>query len=152
MNTSTIPARRTDAVTQFSVFTPNRLGRLHDLTSALSSHGVDILAVTVLDTSESSIIRIIVDDPDQARELLDKHGFPFTESDVLVVEIDSATRVNELMSALLEAELNVNYLYCFIPHPHGKSMLAFSMEDNELAAKALAKRGFKVLRQGEISR
>lgn len=147
-----IPARRADAVTQFSVFTANRLGRLHDLIALLSTHSVDVLALTVLDTSDSSILRIVVDDPDMARDLMMEHDFPFTESPLLVVELDSATKLNELMSALLEAELNINYLYCFIPHPHGKSVLALSMEDNELAEKVLLKHNFKILRQADVSR
>jgi hypothetical protein len=93
-----------------------------------------------------------VDDPDKARELMLKHGFPFTESDVLVVEVDSATELNHVMTGLLEAELNINYLYSFIPHPRGKSLLALSMEDNEIAEQVLSQRGLRVLRQADISR
>lgn len=143
---------RRDAVTQFSVFTANRLGRLHDLIGVLNASGVDVLALTVLDTTDSSILRLVVDDPDRTRQLLDRNGFPYTESDVLVVELEGATKLNGLMSALLEAELNVNYLYCFIPHPHGRAIMALSMEDNELAERVLAKHGFRVLRQADISR
>lgn len=139
-------------MTQFSVFTANRLGRLHDLIGLLSSNSVDVLAMTVLDFTESSILRIVVDDPDKARELMLKHNFPFTESAIVAVEIADVTKLNMLMAALLEAELNINYLYCFIPHPHGKSILALSMEDNELAEKVLGKHAFKVLRQADISR
>ena len=147
-----IPARRSDSVTQFSVFTANRLGRLHDLVSLLSSHQVHVLALTVLDTTDSAIIRLVTDDPDRARELLHKNEFPYTESDLLVVEVDSATELNNLMSALLEAEINVNYLYSFIPHPQGKSILALNMEDNEMAEKVLQRHQFRVLKQSDISR
>ena len=117
MNTQAIPARRPEAVTQFSVFTANRLGRLHDLIGLLSKHKVDVLALTVLDTSDSAILRLVVDDPDNARDLMKEHDYFFTENSMVVVEIEAA-KLNELMSALLEAELNINYLYSFIPHPH----------------------------------
>ena len=147
-----IPARRADPVKQFSVFTANRLGRLYDLVALLSSHEVHVLALTVLDTTDSAIIRLVVDDPDQARGLLLRNGFPFTESPLLVVEVDSATKLNELMAAMLEAELNINYLYSFIPHPQGKSILALSMEDNEMAEKVLQNHLFRVLKQADISR
>jgi len=147
-----IPARQPERVKQFSVFTANRLGRLHDLTHLLGSHSVHIVALTVLDTTDSAILRFVVDDPDRARELLLEHGFPFTESDLLVVEVDAATRLNELMSALLAAEININYLYSFIPHPQGKSILALSMEDNEMAEQVLRRHEFRVLRQMDISR
>ena len=92
MQPKTTPARQPEAVTQFSVFTPNRLGRLHDLVGMLAAHGVHVLALTVLDTTDSAIIRFAVDDPDRARGLLVNHGFPFTESQLLAVEADAAPR------------------------------------------------------------
>ncbi len=152
MSAKTTPARRLDTVKQFSVFTANRLGRLHDLVSLLGSHNVHVLALMVLDTTDSGIIRLVTDDPDQARELLQKHEFAFTESELLVVEMDAATDLNSLMTALLEAEININYLYSFIPHPQGKSILALSMEDSEMAEKVLRQHQFRVLRQADISR
>jgi hypothetical protein len=57
-----------------------------------------------------------------------------------------------LIAALLEAELNINYLYSFIPHPHGKSVVGLSMEDNEMAEQVLRQHQFPVLRQADISR
>lgn len=152
MPVETIQSRGPEAVVQFSVFTPNRLGRLHDLVSLLGAHGVHVLALTVLDTTDSAIIRIVVDDPDKARELLHTEDFPFTESRLVVVEVNSPDELNRLMTALLEAELNINYLYSFIPHPHGKSILGLSMEDNELAEQVLKRYQFPVLKQSDISR
>ncbi len=152
MAVKSIPARRPEAVRQFSVFTANRLGRLHDLARLLSSRNVHILGLTVLDTTDSSILRVVVDDPDQARELMLVNGFPFTESELLVVELDSATKLTDLMAALLEAELNINYLYSFIPYPEGKPVLGLSMEDNDMAEQVLKRHQFRVLRQMDISR
>ena len=152
MVTRAIRARQPDAVTQFSVFTANRMGRLHDLIALLSSNSVHVLAVTVLDTTETAIIRLVVDDPQAARRLLEENGFAFTECKLLVVEIEGATQLPELMSAFLEAEVNVNYMYCFIPHPQGKSILGVSMEDNEIGEKVLTQHGFRVLRQSDVSR
>ncbi|MDB6056874.1 MAG: acetolactate synthase [Verrucomicrobiales bacterium] len=128
------------------------MGRLYDLIQILSSHSITVLATTVLDTTDSAIIRIIVDDPDQARELLTKEGFAFTESEMIAVELDSATNLNKLMAALLEAELNMNYMYSFIPQSNGKSMLALNMEDNDIGEKVLKNHQFHVLKQSDISR
>ena len=152
MEINAIVGRQPDRVQQFSVFTANRLGRLHDLFQLLSSHDVHVLAVTILDTTDSAIIRLVVDDPEKARGLLTKQGFPFTESDLLVVEVDATTRVNEVMAALLEAEINLNYLYSFIPHHQGKSLVALSIEDFEIAEQVLKRHQFRVLRQADISR
>ena len=152
MTSNTIQGRQPDLVQQFSVFTPNRLGRLHELVGLLGSHNVHVLALTVVDTTESAIIRIVVDDPDRAAGLLEKHGFPYTGSRLVVVEVASSEELNRLMAALLEAELNVNYLYSFIPHPHGKSLLGLGMEDNEMAEEVLRRHQFTVLRQADLSR
>jgi hypothetical protein len=151
MPTQVAKARRPEAVVQFAVFTPNRLGRLHDLVSLLGAQGTHVLALTVLDTTDSAIIRLIVDEPENARDLLAKEGFPFSESRVVVVEV-TPTELSRMMAVLLEAEININYLYSFIPHPHGKSILALSMEDNELAEQALRRHQFRVLHQADISR
>jgi hypothetical protein len=151
MVTETTQAGRRDQVIQFAVFTPNRLGRLYDLIRLLATQGVHILALTVLDTTDSAIIRMVVDDPDGARGLLVREGFAFSESSLLAVEVNP-TDLASLMSVLLEAELNVNYLYSFIPHPHGKSLVALSLEDNELAEQALHRHQFRTLRQADLSR
>jgi hypothetical protein len=147
----TTKARRPDAVIQFSIFTPNRLGRLNDLIRLLMARGVHALGLMVLDTTDSAIIRLVVDDPDKGRELLVQEGFPFTESNLVVVEVNS-TDMNRLMAALLEAELNINYLYSFIPQPAGKPILGLSMEDNETAEQALRRHQFRTLKQSDISR
>jgi hypothetical protein len=141
-----------EAVVQFSVFTPNRLGRLHDLVRLLATRGVLVLAMTVLDTTDSAIVRFVVDDPDKARKLLAEEKFPFTESHLVVAEVASPDELTRLMSALLEAELNINYLYSFIPHPNGKSILGLSLEDNEMAEQVLTRHQFRVLRQADILR
>jgi len=152
MTTRVARGRQPDPVTQFSVFTENRMGRLHDLIGLLSSNSVHVLAVTVLDATETAIIRLVVDDPQAARRLLQDHGFAFTTCELLVVELAAATQLPELMAAFLEAEVNVHYMYCFIPHPQGKSILGVSMEDNEVGEKVLTQRGFRVLRQSDVSR
>jgi hypothetical protein len=144
-------AARPDSVIQFAVFTPNRLGRLHDLIGLLGTHGVHVLALMVLDTTDSAIIRLVADDPDRARALLVKEGFPFTESKLVVVEVNSP-ELGRLMAAMLEAELNINYLYSFIPHPRGKSIIGLSVEDNDLAEQTLRRHQFQTLKQVDISR
>jgi hypothetical protein len=152
MPTGIAQGRQREKVKQFSVFTANWLGRLHELIGLLSSRTVHILALTVLDTTDSAIMRLVVDDPEQARSLLVDHGFAFTESELLVVELDTTSDLSGLMAALLQAEINVHYLYSFIPHPGGKSLLALSIEDYEVAEQALTKHQFRVLRQADISR
>ena len=151
MPIQTAKGPRRDPVVQFSVFTPNRLGRLHDLIRLLAADSVHVLGIMVLDTTDSSIIRLVVDDPERARNLLQREGFPFTESRLVVAEV-RPTDLTKLMSALLEAELNINYLYSFIPRPRGEPILGLSLEDNETAEQALKRHQFRILRQADLSR
>jgi hypothetical protein len=141
-----------DPVKQFSVFAENRVGRLHDLTALFKQHNVHLIALTVLDTTDSAIVRIIVDDPDTARELMVNNDFPYSEVEVLAVEITDESELNGILAALYEAEINVHYVYSFIKRPEGRSALAINAEDADVAAQALSTRGYRVLTQAEISR
>ena len=152
MAATAIKPQRASAVIQFSVFTPNRLGRLNELVKILGANQLHVIALTVLDTTDSSIIRLVLDDPDKARDLLMQEGFAFTESPLVVAEVNSSEEINRLIAALLEAELNINYLYSFIPHPNGKSIVGLSMEDNDMAEQVLKQHQFPVLKQADISR
>ncbi len=151
-----MPARATsvasDPVKQFSVFAENRVGRLYDLTALLKSHNVHMMALTTLDTTDSTILRVIVDDPDKARELMINNDFAYSECDVLAVEITDESDLNSVLAALFEAEINIHYIYSFMKRPEGKSGLAMNIEDADVAAQCLGNKGFKVLSQRDISR
>lgn len=137
-----------DPVKQFSVFAENRVGRLFDLTALLHKHNVHIMALTTLDTTDSIIVRMIVDDPDRARELMINNDFPYTECDVLAVQIDDESRLEGVLHALFEAEINIHYVYSFIK----RAAIAMNIEDADVAAQAINRCGYKVLTQGDISR
>jgi hypothetical protein len=147
--TTTTPG---DPVKQFSVFTANQVGRLHELTALFKQNDVHVMAITVLDSADSAIVRLVVDDPDRARELMINNDFPYSEADLLMVEIDDESKLTAVLAALLEAEVNIHYVYSFIKRPKGKAALALSVEDPDIAAQAVAQRGFKVLSQSDISR
>lgn len=152
MSVETLKQRPGDAVVQFSVFTANKLGRLHDLTSLLAMQGVHVLAIMVLDTTDSAILRLVVDDPARARALLGEHAFAFTESELLVLELDAVEQLREALDVLRRAEININYLYAFVARPEGKTALALNLEDRELAEAELRRHQFRMLHQGDISR
>ncbi len=147
-----ISSSANDPVKQFSVFTENRVGRLHDLTSLFKEHNVHIMALTVLDTTDCAIDRLIVDDPDKARELMVNNDYAYSECNVLAVEISDESELNGVLAALLEAEINIHYIYSFIKRPDAKSAVVINAEDIDVAAQALSRRGFRVLTQLDISR
>lgn len=141
-----------DPVKQFSVFIPNRVGQLYDLTALLAKHQVHIMAMTTLDTTDCAIDRLIVDDPDRARELMAANNFSFTECDVLAVEIARESDLKGILKALLTVEINIHYLYSFLLRPEGKSALILAVDDPDLATSALNTRGYKVFTQRDIAR
>jgi hypothetical protein len=141
-----------EPVKQFSVFIENRVGRLHDLVALLAKHNIHIMAVTTIDQTDTALDRMIVDDPDRARELMAANNFFFTECDVLAVEFKDESQFKDVLNALIAVEVNVHYAYAFLVRPKGRSALAMSVEDLDLAASALNTRGFKVLSQRDISR
>ncbi len=152
METRTTEGRRKEPVRQFSIFAKNQVGRLADLIRLLDCHNVHVLALTILDTTDSAIIRMVVDDPDKARALFYEHDFAFTECEVLVVEIRGEGDVKLVLSALLEAEVNIHYIYSCISRPREKCALVISLEDGEVAAQSLRNHQFKVLLQNDLSR
>ena len=145
-------SRSFDPVRQFSLFAENKVGCLHDFVSILSSNGVHTMAITAIDSTDAAIVRFVVDDPKLARDLLRKHGFSFTESDVLAVELTTEADLKLVLSSLMEAEVNIHYLYPFLVRPKERYALVMNVDDYELAAQALSLRSFKVIGQGEISR
>jgi hypothetical protein len=141
-----------DPVKQFSVFAENRVGRLYDLIALLKGNNVHVIAITVLDTTDSAILRLVVDDPDKARELMINNDFPYTECDVLAIEIADEADLKGVLAALFEAEINIHYVYSFIKRPEGRHALVINVEDDDVAAQALGNHGYKVLTQRDISR
>lgn len=141
-----------DPVKQFSVFAENRLGRLYDLTALLKDNHVHVMAITILDTTDSAIVRFIADDPDRARELMINNDFPYVECNVLAVEMTDESQLKGILAALYEAELNIHYIYSFIKRPEGRCAIAINAEDDDVAAQALNQRGYRVLTQRDIAR
>lgn len=141
-----------DPIKQFSVFTPNRVGRLFDLTALLRDYNVHIMALTVLDTTDSAIVRFIVDDVEKARELLISNDFAYTECEVLGVEIDDEGDLKRVLGSLLEAEINIHYIYSFIKRPGDRAALAINAEDIDVATHCLNTCGFRVLTRRDITR
>ncbi|MEO0453440.1 MAG: acetolactate synthase [Verrucomicrobiota bacterium] len=144
--------RRHDPVAQFSIFVENKVGRLLELLNLFSERNIHVLGLTTVDTSDSSVMRMVVDDPDAARHLIHEHAIAHTETEVLVVEVDGPLNVKKVLSVILQAEINIHYTYSFITRPHGKGAMAFHLEDIELATQALQRNQFCILGQEDISR
>lgn len=139
-------------VIQFSIHADNKVGRLNEIVGLLSVHKVHIMALSILDTTDSSIIRLIVDYPQEAQKMLIEHQFSFVQSELVAVELTSESQLKVVTCALVQAEINIHYVYPFLVRPDGRYALALSLEDNELAADTLKRNQLRVIGQEDIAR
>ena len=141
-----------EPVVQFSIYADNKVGRLNEIIRLLSEHEVHVMALSILDTTDSSIIRIIVDYPEEAQKLLEEDRFSFVMSELVAVELMSTIELEKVTTALVQAEINIHYIYPFIFRPNNSSALAISLEDNDLAAETLMRHQLRLLGQNDITR
>lgn len=138
-------------IRQFTVFLDNRVGRLGMLVRALEEGSARIVGLAIEESADSALVRIICAEPDLSRDLLQREGFAFGESELLAVELPRGSKhpVVGICSALLAAEINIHYAYPLLVRPSGPA-LALYVEDPTLAAQLLIKKGFTLLGESDL--
>ncbi len=140
-------------VRQFSVFLKNKVGALLEVVRLLNAHTLEVVGLSVQDSTDSSIVRLVVSDPEAVEHLFDEHEIAFGVCEMVVVEMEEvATDLAKLLVSLLAAEVNIYFSYPLLTRPNGKAALALHVEDHECASTVLAGDGFKLLSQADISR
>ena len=140
-------------VKQFSVFLPNKVGAMLEVVKLLDSQHSHVVAISVSESTDSAIARIIVSDPEGVEHLFRENNVAFGMCEVVVVELrEVATQLAKLLASLFMAEVNVHFTYPLLTRPRGLAALALHVDDNECASSVLSGAGFKILSQGEISR
>ena len=140
-------------VKQFSIFLPNKVGAMLDIVKLISSHHTHVVALSVSESTDSAIARIIVSDPQGVEKLFRENNVGFGVSQVVVVEMrEVATQLVKLLAALVMAEVNVHFAYPLLIRPRGFSAIALHVDDTECASSVLRGEGFKMLSQNDISR
>jgi hypothetical protein len=152
MESDILQSREREPVLQFSVFADNKVGRLNELIQRFNQRDIHIIALSQLDSTECTIMRFIPDYPEAARRMLREFGYAFSEAAILAAEINTEADLKYLTSALLEAEINIHYLYPFIMRPEGRSAIAMNVEDNEFAESVLRARQIRCLTRDDIAR
>jgi hypothetical protein len=148
---TTARARDWPSVRQFNVFLENRLGALLDLVRRFESSDIRIVSLTVVDSADCAIIRMVLSDPERAREIFEQARLSFTESDLLVVKVpDHRQPVAQICKALLSAEISIHYAYPLLLGPAGACALAMHVEDHEVAANTLSRMGFTVFTENDL--
>lgn len=139
------------AVRQLSVFLENRHGTLIEVTDLLANAGIDLRAMSIADTQDFGILRLIVNDPDAAHGVLTKGGFIASVNSVLAAEIpDSPGALSEVIRTLSAADINIEYLYAFLTTHKDNAYVVLRVPDNDAAAAALEKSGVRSVSEEEI--
>lgn len=138
-------------IKQLSVFVENRPGRLSAITRLFGNNGIDIRAMSIADTKDFGILRLIVNDPDKALEVLKANDFSVTITNVIAIGIDDVPGgLAGAMETLYENNVSVEYMYAFISKTENTAYVIFRVENNENAALALKEKGYKILTSEEI--
>jgi hypothetical protein len=126
---------------QLAVFLENRPGTLARMCQALAEERINLLALTVSDTVDHAVVRIVVDKPDEAIHLLGANGMLVVESDVLIVDVpNKAGALAEIAERLADSDLNIEYAYCTAAEGQPKGMLVLRTRDPERAMEVLRTR------------
>lgn len=124
-----------------------------EIVKLLNAHHCHVVAISVSESTDSAIARIVVSDPQGVEELFRQNNIAFGMCEVVVVELrEVATQLARLLATLFMAEVNVHFTYPLLTRPHGVAALALHVDDNECASSVLISSGFKTLSQDDISR
>jgi hypothetical protein len=142
-----------EPVRQFSVMLPNRAGALAAMVKLLRSLGIEVIGLSVQDSRDATVARIVVSDPDAAEQLFMEKGIPHTTCELVVIAMrESGPGLLQCLDSLMIAETNIDFAYALLPCPEGQSMLAMHVEDYEFAVAILHQSGFKLMYQEDLSR
>ncbi len=133
-------------VEQIAVFLENKSGRLAEITSILAEKDINIRALSVADTADFGILRLIVDKVDKAKETLKTNGFTVGKTNVIAVEVpDQPGGLATVLKSVELAGLNVEYMYAFVNKHGGNAVLIFRFNDMDKGIEALSQSGFTIL-------
>jgi len=136
---------------QISVFLENKSGRLSELTRVLGEHNINIRALSIADTEDFGILRLIVNDPEEAWKVLKERGFTVSETRIIAVEIPDVPGGLAKVLEILEAHaINIEYIYAFVSKSQDNAVVVFRVEDIDNAVKILQEKGFHLLNKEEI--
>lgn len=138
-------------VKQVSVFLENRAGRLAEVTGILADQNVNIRALSLADSADFGILRLIVDDVERAKRILKQEGLTVRETDVVAVEVpDRPGGLAHLLQIFKDENVNVEYMYAFVKAPSQSAVMIFRFEDPHKALEALRSKGVRVIPGDEL--
>lgn len=139
------------AIKQLTVFVQNRKGTLVSVTDALAENNVNLRALSIAETEDLGILRLIVNDENTAEKVLEEKGYLIKTIDVVGVKIsDEPGKLTAALKVLDEADINVEYLYAFMTRTEKHAYVVLRVEDNAKAEKVLEDAGFHIITDADI--
>jgi hypothetical protein len=138
-------------VEQISVFLENKSGRLADVAEVLAKAGINIRALSLADTTDFGILRLIVDDTEKAKGVLKENGFTVGKTEVIAVEVsDTPGGLARILNVMRTEGINVEYMYAFVQQSGGNALIIFRFDELEKAITVLQKAGIRILKGEEV--
>jgi len=138
-------------VTQLSAFVTNKPGHLQKVLKVLADENINIITLTIAETLDFGILRMIVNDPDRGYKVLKEHNITSSVTDVLALEIDDTPgSLYNALDVFAKMNLNIEYMYAFTEKRDGKAVMIFRFEDIEAAKSALNNKGYNIVRKIDI--
>lgn len=138
-------------IKQLSIFVENKEGRMAEITQILAENGVDIRALSLADTTDFGILRIIVNNPDLAVKVLRDKGMTVSLTNVIAIGIaDQPGGFAAAVKVLSQADISIEYLYAFVSRSGGTAYVILRVENNGKAIDVLQKAGFSILTQSDL--
>ena len=138
-------------VEQISIFLENKSGRLAEVAGVLARAGVNIRALSLADTTDFGILRLIVNDNEKAKKVLKENGFTVGKTEVLAVEVaDRPGGLANILNAMRDAGINVEYMYAFVQRSGGNAIIIFRFDELDKAISALQKAGIRILKGEDV--
>ena len=141
-----------EPIRQFVIYAENKVGWLNDFIEMLRAEEIHVMAISVLDTTDSAVIRLVPNYPKETARLLKSRSISFMERNILAVEIEGEDSLQMITQSLLHAEINIHYVYPFLYQPNNKPVLALAMEDEDIGEEALTKHRLRILMQDDFAR
>ena len=138
---------------QLTVFVENKQGSLVDITDTLAANNVNLRALSIADTQDFGLLRLIVNDNDTALSALSDKGYVLKVTEVVGVKIgDAPGKLSKALSVLAEAGVNVEYLYAFMARTEKHAYVVLRPTDNAAAESALEAAGFHMITDADIDK
>ena len=151
-DTKTVAESRTP-VRQFSIMLPNRVGALASLVKLLRSSSIEVIGLSVQDSRDATVARLILTDTDAAEAIFCEKGIPHTLCELVVLALKEAgPGLLQCLDILMTAETNVDFAYAMLPGPQGQALLAMHVEDYDFATSVLNRSGLKLMYEEDLIR